>query len=58
MTLTELYLLKLNMRSYDSPIKIYIDNDTIWVEGLDFDMLPQDALIEALELLGFIPENV
>lgn len=41
-------------------IKIYIDNDIIF--GRDehgkFDMHPEDALYEALELLGFNPEPV
>ena len=41
-------------------IKIYIDNDIIF--GIDengkFNMHPNDALFEALELLGFKPEAV
>jgi len=37
---------------------IYIDNDTIFSEDGKFEMCPRDALIEALEMLGFFPENV
>lgn len=34
-------------------IKIFIDNDVVFTEKIDFEMHPADALIEALELLGF-----
>lgn len=51
-------LLKNNRDKQD--IKIYIDNDIIF--GVDehgkFNMDPEDALVEALELLGFRPEFV
>jgi hypothetical protein len=41
-------------------IKLYVDNDIVF--GVDenekFNMHPEDALFEALELLGFSPEAV
>lgn len=50
----------LEAKKDDKKIKIYIDNDIIFgiKENTKFNMHPQDALIEALELLGFKPEVV
>jgi len=41
-------------------IRIYIDNDIVFgiKENTKFNMNPQDALIEALELLGLDPQVV
>ena len=39
-------------------IVLYVDNDEVFTALDGLNMHPEDALIEALELLGFRPEKV
>jgi len=55
MTLTELYI---KQKQLNTSFKIYIDNDEVFTEGQDFTMMPDSALVEALQILGFKPEYV
>lgn len=45
-------------KSHMDPIEILIDNDIIFTDDGKFSMDPNDALFEALALLGFDAEYV
>lgn len=50
-TLTEVFQSK---KYYDAEkTTIFIDDDIVFIENMEFEMHPADVLIEALELLGF-----